>query len=399
MNQNMATRVDPTFFQSLEKFGVKDWKDCYHCGNCTANCPLTEEDTLFPRLTIRQAQMGLKEQLISNTDLWMCYFCGDCTKTCPREANPCEIMRSIRRYQTSVYDWTGLSRKFYTSSAWEIAVILGIGIIILALFGLFLPPSAELWTNPARFINAQGGVMINNMVDGISGEKFLHIIHYGDWVMALIAGGLLISNIFRMFWLTLWRDRSVQIPVVAYFTEFWRLVFHFLTQPKLRKCDDKSYWLGHITLMTGYTIMFILIVALLPIFQTEEIVPWYNWQRILGYYATFGILVFLIPVIVGRFRKRKCKLKHSHPTDWHFIIMLGLTAISGIAVHIFRLSGMPLETYFSYVVHLAILVPMILIEVPFTKWSHLAYRPFAVYIKALKRAAGRRQAEPIPQFA
>ena len=151
--------------------------------------------------------------------------------------------------------------------------------------------------------------------------------------------------------------------------------------------------------MTGYTIMFILIVALLPIFQTEEIVPWYNWQRILGYYATFGIMVFLIPVIVGRFRKRKCKLKHSHPTDWHFIIMLGLTAISGIAVHIFRLSGMPLETYFSYVIHLAILVPMILIEVPFTKWSHLAYRPFAVYIKALKRAAVRRQAEPIPQFA
>jgi hypothetical protein len=241
--------------------------------------------------------------------------------------------------------------------------------------------------------------MINNMVAGISGEKFLHIIHYGDWVMALIAGGLLISNIFRMFWLTLWRDRSVQIPITAYFTEFWRLVFHFLTQPKLRKCDDKSYWLGHITLMTGYTIMFILIVALLPIFQTEEIVPWYNWQRILGYYATFGIMVFLIPVIVGRFRKRKCKLKHSHPTDWHFIIMLGLTAISGIAVHIFRLSGMPLETYFSYVIHLAILVPMILIEVPFTKWSHLAYRPFAVYIKALKRAAVRRQTEPIPQFA
>jgi hypothetical protein len=32
-------------------------------------------------------------------------------------------------------------------------------------------------------------------------------------------------------------------------------------------------------------------------------------------------------------------------------------------------------------------VPMILIEVPFSKWSHLAYRPFAVYFTQLKKNA------------
>lgn len=395
----MATRVDPNFMKSLEKYGVKDWKDCFHCGNCTASCPLTEEDQMFPRKVIRQAQMGLKDKLQSNVDLWMCYFCGDCTKTCPREAQPCEIMRSLRRYQISAYDWTGLSKKFFTSTVWELSFMIGIGLIIVALFAIFLPPSAELWTNPSRFINEQGGVMINNMVDGISGERFLYIIHYGDWIMAFLAGGLLISNIIRMWYLTVWKDKSIHIPLNAYFTEFWKLIWHFATQPKLRKCDDKTYWLGHITLMSGYTIMFVLIVALLPQFQTEEIVPWYNWQRILGYYATIGIMVFLIPVVIGRFKKKKCKLKHSHPTDWHFIIMLGLTAISGILVHIYRLAGMPVETYFSYVIHLAILVPMIMIEVPFSKWSHLAYRPFAVYIAALKKAAQKSQTEQVPAFA
>jgi len=396
----MAIRVDPDFMQSLSKFGVKDWKDCFHCGNCTASCPLTEEDNQFPRKVIRQAQMGLKEKLESNLDLWMCYFCGDCTRTCPREANPCEIMRSIRRYQISVYDWTGLSKKFFTSTIWEISFVVGIGLLIVALFAWFLPPSAELWTNPVRFINEQGGVMINSMVDGISGDQFLYIIHYGDWIMAFVAGGLLISNIFRMFFLTLWKDKSLKVPVHVYFTQFWKLVYHFSTQPKLKKCEDKSYWLGHLTLMSGYTIMFILIVALLPSFQIEEIVPWYNWQRLLGYYATLGILVFLVPVVIGRFTKKKCKLKHSHPTDWHFIILLGLTAITGILVHIFRLAGMPVETYFSYVIHLAILVPMILIEVPFSKWSHLAYRPFATYIAALKKAAVKKnQTKQIPAFA
>ncbi len=396
----MATRVDPNFMQSLEKFGVKDWKGCFHCGNCTASCPLIEEEYQFPRKVIRQAQMGLKDKLESNIDLWMCYFCGDCTKTCPREANPCEIMRSIRRYQMSAYDWTGLSKKFFTLQKWELSFFFGIAILILILFAIFLPPSPELWANPTRFINEQGGVMINNMVDGFSGEKFLYIIHYGDWIMAFVAGGLLIINILRMFYLTVWRDKSIHIPVHAYFTQLWKLIYHFATQPKLRKCDDKLYWLGHIILMTGYTIMFILIVGMLPRFQIEEIVPWYNWQRILGYYATIGIFVFLVPVVIGRFKKNKCKLKYSHFTDWHFIIVLGLTTISGILIHIFRLAGMPVATYFSYVIHLAILVPMIMIEVPFSKWSHLAYRPFAIYIAALKKTVvKKKQTEQVPVFA
>jgi hypothetical protein len=30
---------------------------------------------------------------------------------------------------------------------------------------------------------------------------------------------------------------------------------------------------------------------------------------------------------------------------------------------------------------------MLVVEVPFSKWSHLAYRPFAIYFAHLKRAA------------
>jgi hypothetical protein len=30
---------------------------------------------------------------------------------------------------------------------------------------------------------------------------------------------------------------------------------------------------------------------------------------------------------------------------------------------------------------------MIIIEVPFSKWSHLAYRPFAIYFYRLKKKA------------
>ncbi len=57
-----------------------------------------------------------------------------------------------------------------------------------------------------------------------------------------------------------------------------------------------------------------------------------------------------------------------------------------------------MATYITYVAHLAVLVPMILIEVPFSKWSHLAYRPFAVYFAALKENEIEKT-EPIPSYA
>jgi hypothetical protein len=67
--------------------------------------------------------------------------------------------------------------------------------------------------------------------------------------------------------------------------------------------------------------------------------------------------------------------------------MLGLTTISGIILHVFRMTGMPVASYLTYVIHMAILIPMIVIEVPFSKWSHLAYRPFAIYFYQLKKRA------------
>ena len=383
----MSYRVNSEFKSDLKKFGIAEqWNECFHCGNCTAVCPLTENGFLFPRQGIRVMQMGLKEKLATYVDPWLCYYCGECSETCPREANPAELMMTLRRYLTSVYDWTGLSKKIYTSKWWEFGSIIIIALLIIVGFLIYLP----LKSGADAMVNQSGSVMINSLVEGISAGQFVRIIEIGDWTMAIIVAALLISNILNMFYKVILSDNAVKVPFGTYFTEFWRLIYNFATQAKFSKCDDRNYWVGHLLLMTGYSIMFALVVIALPLFQIEEIVPWYNWQRLLGYYATFGILFFLIQVTIGRIKKQDTKLKFSHPSDWLFIIMLALTTITGILVHIFRLNGMVEATYYLYVAHLAVLVPMIVIEVPFSKWSHLAYRPFAVYFSRLKKAAVKK---------
>jgi quinone-modifying oxidoreductase, subunit QmoC len=373
----MSVRVQPELRNQLIQFGIGDWNACYHCGTCTAMCPLSEEGFLFPRKKIRLMQMGLKDQLESSVEPWLCYYCGDCTKTCPRDANPGELMMSLRRYLTSKYDWTGLSKKFYTSEVWELAfIILFAGLVILSF--LFLLPS--LGYHFTKVLTSEGGVQVNAFAPISIVEKF-------DWAMAITVATLLISNILRMYYKIIWKKSKTKVSPWVHIREFWRLIFSFAVQPKFSKCDDKRYWLSHWLLMSGYTIMFIVIVVYLPWFQTEKILPIWDPQRLLGYYATFGLLFGLGIAIVGRLVRKDVKFQFSHVSDWLFIIMLTLTVTTGILIHVFRINGMPVATYVSYISHMAVLVPMILIEVPFSKWSHLAYRPFAVYFTQLKKYA------------
>jgi nitrate reductase gamma subunit len=89
----------------------------------------------------------------------------------------------------------------------------------------------------------------------------------------------------------------------------------------------------------------------------------------------------------NRIKRKKTIFTFSHHSDYIFPVLLFLIALTGILVHIFRLSGMPMATYVSYVAHLAVEVPMVVTFVAFSKWSHLAYRPLGLYFANLKKTA------------
>ena len=184
-------------------------------------------------------------------------------------------------------------------------------------------------------LTAEGGVKVNSFAP-------IHIVETFDWIMAAVVAALLISNILRMYYKIIWKNSKTKVSLWVHIREFWLLIFNFAVQPKFSKCDDKSYWLSHWLLMSGYTIMFIVIVVYLPWFQTEKILPVWNPQRLLGYYATFGLAVrAFCGISAGRIRGKDIKFQFSHVSDWLFLVMLTLTVITGILIHIFRINGMP----------------------------------------------------------
>jgi quinone-modifying oxidoreductase subunit QmoC len=369
----MTSRVDPSLLPALREYGHVNIDACFNCGNCTAICPLSTDETPFPRSNIRMLQLGLKDRLLQSVDPWLCYYCGECSDTCPRQAEPGEAQMATRRWLTAQYDWTGLASRFYTSAVWEIAAIVIVGLFIALLLALFHGPIVTHHVELNTFAPPQ-------------------VIHYGDWIMAAALSFFLLSNVYRMHHLILVRGAGGAIPPSLYVTEAWRLLYHFATQPRFSQCGRRMRWVNHLILVAGYVLMFILIMGLLLWFQTDEIYPIYHPQRWLGYLAAAAILWGSGTALWGRLKKRDQMHRFSQLSDWVFPILLILTALTGILVHVFRYLGLPTATYSTYVLHLAIAVPMLVLEVPFGKWSHLAYRPFAIYFQAIREKAPARQA-------
>ena len=372
----MSQRVDPELLLDLKEYGDINVEACFNCGNCTAICPLSADGTPFPRNNIRRLQLGLREDILHSPDPWLCYYCGDCSETCPRGAEPAEAQMALRRWLTAQYDWTGLARKFYTSLVWEVGSIIAVGAFIVLLFVLFHGPIVTDRVELNTFAPAP-------------------IIHIGDWIMAGLLLFFLLSNAFRMYVFIMRQGTDIKIPLSLYVTEAWSLVYHFFTQERFSQCEDKRPWINHLLLVSGYVLMLILVVFLLQWFQTDNLYPIYHPQRWIGYYATIVLIYGAGMALWGRLKKEHQMHRFSHPSDWIFPILLIIGAVTGILVHACRYLGWPLTTYYIYVAHLAFMVPMLVLEVPFGKWSHLAYRPLAVYFQAVKeKALARQVAEP-----
>ncbi len=70
---------------------------CFQCGNCTAVCPVAEEQPLFnPRYFIHVVRMGYPLALANvRENVYQCESCGRCSEVCPRDVDPSAVMVAI----------------------------------------------------------------------------------------------------------------------------------------------------------------------------------------------------------------------------------------------------------------------------------------------------------------
>lgn len=350
----MSDRVNPELVKRFRKYGTGDWNACFHCGNCTAVCSLTEQGILFPRKEIRAMQMGLTNKLASSPEPWMCYYCGDCSETCPRDANPGELMMSLRRWLIAKYDWTGLAGLFYRS----------LSALIMA------------------FVLVAIGVVAIGFAKDFNHEAIMNFGHSLEFYLIFAVFALiLIPNILRMFYYSVVRAK-VNAPFGSYIAAFGNLFVHMFTQVKTLKCDKQTIrWFEHFMLVLGY-LGLLVITVYLNWFETENQIIIY-----LGYITGGLVFVFTFLLMISRIKKTKELNKYSHQTDWFFIIWLFLMGLTAFLVRLFIDTNLLNDHFWLYMIHLIVISQWGILLVPFGKWTHFLYRSFAVSFANLKKAA------------
>ncbi|MCS6803822.1 MAG: 4Fe-4S dicluster domain-containing protein [Blastocatellia bacterium] len=377
----MSTIAVTGFVQEIRRYGRFDVSACLNCGSCTIACNLSTDAAPFPRRPIRRALLGLKSSVLAGLEPWLCHDCGDCSTTCPRQAEPRESMMTLRRYLAAQYDVTGLASKILTSTAGEIIALSVVGLLVFALVFFYHLVYKEIPMSVSEFVTTPLGL-----------EHMFPTITYFTMVVFLIPLVLLTLNILRMHRWTMRELEPAKIPLAFYLREIQSLVVHTLSHRNIRKCLQEIHqkrWTTHWLLGLAVSLMLVVKFFFLDWFQTDAIYPIYHPQRWLGYLVAAVLIYVPLDILISRMRKRVEIHKFSEPSDVILPVMFLLVALSGLGVHIFRYLEFALTAHLLYAVHVAIAVPLVLIELPFGKWSHVVYRPMALYFQAVKERALR----------
>lgn len=344
--------INTEFGKKLEKYGGFDFNACYNCGTCTAVCSLSTEEDSFPREMLRFSVLGLDGDIKSSLKPWLCYYCGQCSTYCPQEANPAELMMTLRRWLTSQYDWTKLSGLLYRS--------LPVTVIAMVLLAV--------------------GVYAYSAYKNFDLKTIIHTGHTFEMLaIASVFAIILLPNIIRMWYFTILKPKT-KVPLIKYLKGLQELFVHMFTQKRTLGCDDNQIrWFEHFILVIGY----------LGLLFTTVFLNWFANENlfviILGYLLSAIIFVVTFIFMAGRIKKNKEISKYSQPSDWMFVIWLLLMGFTAFLVRLFIDTGILGQNIWLYLVHITVLAQWALVIVPFGKWTHFLYRSFAMYFAEINK--------------
>jgi ferredoxin len=369
----MPTTVNPKLIKDIKKYGAFDISACFNCGNCTAVCPLSEEQGSFPRKLIRLGQIGDRDRILASPEPWLCYYCGECSETCPRKAEPGEYMAALRRYAIAGYEPTGLARWMYKSVGVGLLVTLLVA-VILGMFMLGVKPETEA----AKYANEW-------LFKGLVPYSVIHNIGIGIFIVTTLTLLFGVGNALRRVFKGIGKHSLAEIGKAAKTTGV-----ETATMKRHKEEDDTltPLWqrpsLVHKTILFGFgglliaTILDFLFIVLIPL--TETVWP----ARILGTISGLALMYGVTVAASRRLRKKDRDVQHSSFADWWllaYLWVLGATGFWLLGVVSFRQAGF--ANNLVLLVHAAMAMELVLL-MAFTKMAHVVYRPLALFAYYLR---------------
>lgn len=99
MDEKVIPTVTPdsSFLHDVEEVSGQKISPCYQCIKCSSGCPVTFAMDYLPNRMVRMVQMGLKEEVLKSSTIWLCASCETCTTRCPNEVDIAHLMDTLRQ--------------------------------------------------------------------------------------------------------------------------------------------------------------------------------------------------------------------------------------------------------------------------------------------------------------
>lgn len=95
--QPYPTESGVPFQEAVQELSGEDIRRCYFCQKCSVGCPTAYAMDVQPAQLLKLVQLGLKDDVLSCSAIWLCVGCETCGTRCPNGIAIAPVMDALKQ--------------------------------------------------------------------------------------------------------------------------------------------------------------------------------------------------------------------------------------------------------------------------------------------------------------
>ena len=91
-----TAELDRHFGEQVDAESGADINRCYQCLTCSLGCPSAFAMDYLPHQIVRMVQLGLRQEVLTSSTIWVCADCQTCATRCPNGVDLVGMMDYLR---------------------------------------------------------------------------------------------------------------------------------------------------------------------------------------------------------------------------------------------------------------------------------------------------------------
>ena len=358
----------PGFRDEFAKRGGESAARCYQCATCSSVCELAPAEAPFPRRQMLWAQWGLMDRLAADPSVWLCHQCNDCNVRCPRDAQPGDVMQTLRAMVVERLAFPSFLGKLVGSVRFTWPVLVGVPIafwfVLVAISNGFAVPGVH---GESSFVEGRFHY------DSFIPHGLIYAVYFP--VAAWVALAAWVSG--RRFW-TLLGSRGARRSG-SFLGKLVPALVEIAAHTRFASCSGQAQrrW-GHFGVLWGFVGAAVtsgLLVVYLYGFDMYPL-PLTHWVKWLGNISAVLLVVGGAMLLLNRIKADR-QSGSSTAFDSFFLGIVLAVIATGVLTEAGRFLFDPVMACAVYVVHLGVVLSLFL-TFPYSKFAHLLYRTLAM---------------------